>query len=252
MSGGSGAFDIDADGAPAQWLRDVAAGGTRILSVCTGAFLAARISLLDGCTATTHWAYADRLATEFPLVTVDADWIFVQSTSRVWTSAGVSAGIDLSLAAIEQDHGTELAQTVARWLVLHLRRTGGQTQFAPPVWIPRATTPPVRAVQDAVDENPAADHSVPAMAERASMSVRNFSRVFTAEVGEPPSRYVEKIRTEAARRHLESTSDTGESIASRCGFTTAESMRRTFHRRVGVAPDHYRETFGPATRTPTA
>jgi transcriptional regulator GlxA family with amidase domain len=161
----------------------------------------------------------------------------------VWTAAGVCAGIDLALALVEEDHGTEVAQTVARHLVMHLRRPGGQTQFAAPVWVTRAKREPIRAVQDAVESEPGGPHSIDELARLAAMSPRHFTRVFTDEVGEAPGAYVERVRTEAARRQLEQTDDTVVAIAARCGFGTAETMRRNFVRRVGISPDQYRKTF---------
>jgi transcriptional regulator GlxA family with amidase domain len=161
----------------------------------------------------------------------------------VWTAAGVTSGIDLALALVEDDHGTELAQTVARWLVLPLRRLGGQTQFAAPVWMPRAKRAPIRDVQEGIEAQPGAAHSISDLARRAAMSPRHFTRVFTDEVGEAPGAYVERIRTEAARRQLEQTDDTVVAIAARCGFGTAETMRRNFIRRVGISPDQYRRMF---------
>jgi transcriptional regulator GlxA family with amidase domain len=173
---------------------------------------------------------------------VDADPIYVRD-GNVWTSAGVTAGIDLSLAMVEADHGTEIAQTVARWMVMFLHRPGGQTQFAAPVWVPRATRAAVRSAQDYIDNHPAADHRLDLLAARASMSSRHFSRVFTEQVGETPARYVERVRVEAARAELESTSSSLDVIATACGLGTAESLRRAFQRRVGVAPDAYRRRF---------
>jgi transcriptional regulator GlxA family with amidase domain len=226
-----------------DWVKAVSGTARRVVSVCTGAFLAAQAGLLDGCRATTHWAFADELAREFPSVTVDPDPIFVQSSPSVWTAAGVTAGIDLALSLVEQDHGTEVAQTVARYLVLYLRRPGGQSQFAAPVWMPRAKRAPIRDVQESVEAEPGAVHSISELARRAAMSPRHFTRVFTDEVGEAPGAYVERIRTEAARRQLEETGDTVTVIAARCGFGTAETMRRNFVRRMGISPDQYRKTF---------
>ena len=191
-----------------DWIRAVAPNARRVVSVCTGAFLAAQAGLLDGCRATTHWAFAETLAREFPAVDVDPEPIFVRSSERVWTAAGVTAGIDLALALVEDDHGTALAQTVARWLVLYLRRPGGQTQFAAPVWMPRARREPIREVQEAIEAEPGGGHSVTKLARRAAMSPRHFTRVFTDQVGEAPAAYVERVRTEAARRQLEETDDT--------------------------------------------
>ncbi|OPE50414.1 AraC family transcriptional regulator [Mycolicibacterium diernhoferi] len=243
IPGGAGIEDLRGDRAVLDWLRRSAQTSRRVVSVCTGAFLVAEAGLLDGCRATTHWAFADRLATEFPGVAVDPDPIFMRSSDTVWTAAGVTAGIDLALTLVEEDHGTELAQTVARWLVLYLRRPGGQTQFAAPVWAPRAKRAPIREVQEAIEAEPGGAHRISELARRASMSPRHFTRVFTDEVGEAPGAYVERIRTEAARRQLQETDDTVTAIAARCGFGTAETMRRNFVRRIGIPPDHYRKTF---------
>lgn len=243
LPGGAGARSDRRDPRLVDWIVAAAPHARRVVSVCTGAFLAAQAGLLDGCRATTHWAYADQLAREFPAVVVDPDPIFIRSSPTVWTAAGVSAGIDLTLALVEEDHGTEVAQTVARWLVLHLRRPGGQTQFAAPVWVARAKREPIRAVQTAVESEPGGAHSIADLARLAAMSPRHFTRVFTDEVGEAPGAYVERVRTEAARRQLEQTDDTVTTIANRCGFGTAETMRRNFIRRVGVSPDQYRKAF---------
>lgn len=243
LPGGTGVEDARRDPELMAWIRRVSGTARRVVSVCTGATLAAEAGLLDGCRATTHWAFAQRLADEYPGVEVDPEPIFVRSSERVWTAAGVTAGIDLALALVEDDHGTEVAQTVARYLVLYLRRPGGQTQFAAPVWMPRAKRAPIRAVQEVVEAEPGGRHSIPELARRAAMSPRHFIRVFTAEVGESPGAYVERIRTEAARRQLEETDDTVVAIAARCGFGTSETMRRNFVRRIGISPDQYRRSF---------
>lgn len=243
LPGGQGTQTAVADTELIAWVRAAAPHARRVVTVCTGAFLAAEAGLLDGCPATTHWAYADALAKRYPAVAVDPDPIFIRSSPRVWTAAGVTAGIDLALALVEDDHGTEAAQTVARWLVMYLRRPGGQTQFAAPVWMPRAKRAPIRDVQEAIEAEPGGAHSITELAQRAAMSPRHFTRVFSTEVGEAPGAYVERVRTEAARRQLEETDDTVTAIAARCGFGTAETMRRNFIRRLGVSPDHYRKTF---------
>ncbi|MCE9623584.1 MAG: helix-turn-helix domain-containing protein [Actinomycetia bacterium] len=242
LPGGTGVFDAQHDDALIAWIAATAPRCRRIATVCTGTFLAAQAGLLDGRTVTTHWARAARLQSEFPHLRVDPDPIYLRD-GNLWTSAGVTAGIDLALALVEDDHGTAVAQTVARWLVMFLHRPGGQTQFAAPVWAPRAERSTVRATQALVEAAPGGEHSVPALAAAAAMSVRHFSRVFTDEVGESPGRYVERVRLEAARRELETTGDTLDVIATRCGFGTAETMRRSFHRRLGVAPDSYRRRF---------
>ncbi|WP_343710156.1 helix-turn-helix domain-containing protein [Mycobacterium sp.] len=256
LPGGRGVHAARQDPQIIAWIQAVAKSARRVASVCTGTFLAAQAGLLDGCTATTHWASADRLAREFPSITVDPEPIFVRSSATVWTAAGVTAGIDLALSLVEDDHGTDVAQTVARWLVLYLRRPGGQTQFAAPVWMPRARREPIRGVQDVIESEPGGTHSVTELgyraglpswvtelARRAGMSARHFTRVFTDEVGEPPGAYVERIRIDAARRQLEETDDTVVAIAARCGFGSSETMRRNFVRRVGISPDQYRKTF---------
>jgi transcriptional regulator GlxA family with amidase domain len=243
LPGGGGVDDARSNGELVTWIKAVAGTARRIVTVCTGAFLAAEAGLLDGQRVTTHWAFAGRLAREFPTIDVDPDPIFVHSSDTVWTAAGVTAGIDLALSLVEDDHGTEVAQTVARWLVLYLRRPGGQTQFAAPVWMPRAKRTSIREVQQAIEAEPGGSHSIGDLARRATMSPRHFTRVFTDEIGEAPGHYVERIRTEAARRQLEETDDTVVAIAARCGFGTAETMRRNFIRRVGISPDRYRKAF---------
>ena len=242
IPGGSGVYTARHDHAMVDWVRTAAPRCRRVATVCSGTFIAAEAGLLDGRRVTTHWARAERLRADFPTVQVDPDPIYIRD-GDVWTSAGVTAGIDLSLAMVEDDLGAEVAQTVARWLVMFLHRPGGQTQFAAPVWMPRAERTTVRAVQALVEAAPAGDHSLARLAAAAAMSVRHFSRVFTAEVGEPPGRYVERVRVEAARRELETTDDTVDVVAARCGFGTAETLRRSFHRRLGVAPDTYRRRF---------
>ena len=244
LAGGSGVQRARCDAQLIDWIRIAALRTRRVATVCSGTFLAAEAGLLDGRCVTTHWARADRLSTEFPALDVDPDPIFVRSDDgRIWTSAGVTAGIDLALALVEEDHGGHVAQTVARWLVMFLRRPGGQSQFAAPVWMPRAERSAIRAVQHQIDTDPGGDHRVPSLAARGAMSLRHFTRVFTAEVGETPGQYVERVRTDAARRALEETDEPVTTIARRCGFGTAETLRRTFVKRLGVAPDHYRRRF---------
>jgi transcriptional regulator GlxA family with amidase domain len=243
LPGGGGVDDARSNADLMRWIKAAGGNARRVVTVCTGAFLAAEAGLLNGRRVTTHWAFAERLAREFPAVEVDPDPIFIRSSDTIWTAAGVTAGIDLALSLVEDDHGTEVAQTVARWLVLHLRRPGGQSQFAAPVWMPRAKRTCIREVQEAIESEPGGSHSVGELARLATMSPRHFTRVFTDEVGEAPGHYVERIRTEAARRQLQETDDTVVAIAGRCGFGTAETMRRNFIRRVGISPDQYRKAF---------
>jgi transcriptional regulator GlxA family with amidase domain len=242
IPGGEGTQTARFDRSLLDWIRRAARNSRRVATVCSGTFIGAEAGLLDGRTVTTHWARAKQLADEYPRVTVDADPIYTRDGS-VWTSAGVTAGIDLALAMVEADYGSDIAQTVARWMVMFLHRPGGQTQFAAPVWIPRAARSPVRAAQDYVDSHPGDDHRLDLLATRAAMSSRHFSRVFTAEVGETPARYVERVRVEAARTELETTASSLDVIAVNCGLGTPESLRRAFQRRVGVAPDAYRRRF---------
>ena len=250
LAGGNGSRAAAADDELVGWVTATAARCRRVATVCSGTFIAAAAGLLRGRRVTTHWARADELAAAYPEVQVDPDPIYVRD-GRVWSSAGVTAGIDLSLALVEEDLGIDVAQTVARWLVMFLHRPGGQTQFASPVWVPRAERSAVRAVQARVETDPAEDHRLPALADAAAMSVRNFTRVFTAEVGESPGRFVERTRLDAARRELETSTATLDVVASRCGLGSAETLRRIFHRHLGVSPDAYRRRFrtGPDERT---
>ena len=242
VAGGSGAHAAAQDDGLLAWLRAVAPHCRRVATVCSGAFVGAAAGLLDGRRVTTHWARARQLRDEHPELTVDSDPIYIRD-GKYWSSAGVTAGIDLSLALVQEDLGVDVAQTVARWLVMFLHRPGGQTQFASPVWVPRAERSTVRAVQSLVEAAPAGDHRLPALAAAAGMSVRHFTRVFTAEVGESPGRFVERIRLEAARRDLEETADTLDVVAARCGLGSAETLRRVFQRSLGVPPDAYRRRF---------
>jgi transcriptional regulator GlxA family with amidase domain len=242
IPGGDGAQTQRHNQTLLRWIRAAAARSRRVATVCTGTFIAAEAGLLDGRTVTTHWARARQLADQYPLLNVDADPIY-RRDGNVWTSAGVTAGIDLALALVEEDYGVDIAQTVARWMVMFLHRPGGQTQFATRVWTARAERSPVREVQNYIDDHPAMDHRLDLLAARAAMSTRHFARVFSAEVGETPARYVERVRVEAARAELETSTSTVEAIADRCGFGTAETLRRSFQRRVGVAPDDYRRRF---------
>ncbi len=219
----------------------------RLVTVCSGALLAAQTGALDGHRVTTHWARSGELADRWPKVDVDADPIYMCSRRsgerEVWTSAGVTAGIDLTLALVEHDHSTEVAQTVARWLVMFLRRPGGQSQFAAPTWIRQAPPGPIQRAQAIVIDDPGADHRVSELARRVGMSERHFVRTFARDVGLSPARFVARIRVDTARQALESSTDTVDAIARDCGFGTAETMRRTLVRHLGVSPDAYRQRF---------
>lgn len=247
VPGGSGARDMTADHPHVTWLRRAAERAERVVSVCTGAFPLAAAGLLDGLAATTHWRQAPALARRYPSVEVRPDPIYLRQ-GRIWTSAGVTAGIDLALALVETDHGVDVAQAIARELVVFLRRPGGQSQFAGPMWTRPARQPAVRAAQDLVHADPTADLRVPVLAACVGMSERHFSREFTRELGCPPGDYVEQVRVDTARRLLEASPVLVTAVATRAGFGTAETMRRAFLRRVGVAPDQYRRQFaaGPS------
>ncbi|HXP58490.1 MAG TPA: GlxA family transcriptional regulator [Streptosporangiaceae bacterium] len=224
------------------WLRRTGAGAERIVAVCTGAFLLAEAGLLAGRQATTHWANCAGLAARYPDVTVRPEPIFVRD-GNVATSAGVTAGIDLALTLVEDDHGREVALGVARQLVVFLRRPGNQTQFSAQLWAQTAQREPLREVQHWISEHPGADLSVETLAERARLSPRQFARAFTAETGMPPGRYVDRVRLEAARRRLEDSRDGVEQIARTCGYHTPEAMRRAFQQALHVSPAEYRRRF---------
>ncbi len=240
VAGGSGVRDARHDRTLVEWLGDAAPSVRRVGSVCSGAFLLGEAGLLNGRRVTTHWARAAQLAREFPAAVVDADPIFVHD--GVWTSAGVTAGIDLALALVEDDLGAERAQRVAQWLVMFLRRPGSQSQFAAPVWQQPAHDA-IRTVVDAVHARPGESHTIATMATAAAMSERHFTRLFTREVGISPGRFVERVRVDTARRQLETTALTTDVIADRCGFGTAETMRRSFLRSLGTPPSAYRRRF---------
>jgi transcriptional regulator GlxA family with amidase domain len=225
------------------WLRQHARRSGRLASVCTGAFLLAEAGLLDGRRVATHWEYCSLLAERYPGLRVDPEPIFIRD-GNVITSAGVTAGIDLALALVEEDRGRDEALRIARQLVVFLRRPGNQAQFSTQLAAQMASREPLRDVQQWITENPAADLSVEALAGRASLSPRQFARAFTAEVGMMPGRYVDRVRLESARRRLEDTSDGVEQTAHACGYGTAESMRRAFVRALGTSPAEYRNRYG--------
>ena len=244
--GGRGTRPLIGDGAFLAELRSLAGRARRITSVCSGSFLLAAAGLLDGYQATTHWGSCDLLAEGWPEVEVLPDQIYVHDRDR-WTSAGVTAGIDLSLALVEADHGPELAHEVAAWLVVFARRPGGQAQFSAQLQAQAARTPAVAAVQRWLPDHLDEDLTVDRLAERAGMSPRSFARTFRSETGTTPAAHVEELRVEAARRLLETTDQTVGAIARLVGFKHAETLHRAFARRVGTTPDRYRQHFA---RTP--
>ena len=227
-----------------HWLRAHAPRAERLVSVCTGAILLAEAGLLDGRRATTHWAYCDTLARNHPAVDVDAEPIYVRD-GEVSTSAGVTSGIDLALALVEEDLGRDVALTVARHLVVFLRRPGNQAQFSAQLAAQTAQRAPLREVQQWITEHPAGDLSIEALAARARLSPRHFARAFREETGMTPGRYVDRVRLEHARRLLEDASDGIEEISRASGYGTPEAMRRAFVRALGTAPAEYRRRFRP-------
>jgi transcriptional regulator GlxA family with amidase domain len=224
-------------------VRRIAGKARRVGSTCVGAFVLAAAGLLDGRTATTHWAFCETLGRDFPEVTIEPDRIFVRD-GNVFTSAGVTAGMDLSLALVEADHGFEVARAVARWLVIFMQRPGGQSQFSERLAHPVPSNSALRAVLDDIAADPSGDHSVPRLAERAALSERHCARLFLTETGTTPARFVERARVEAARDLLEAGRASVEVVAHQVGFGSAETMRRAFLRVLGVGPADYRARFG--------
>ncbi|MEU9157900.1 GlxA family transcriptional regulator [Streptomyces sp. NPDC048417] len=233
------------DPALVDWLREHGPRTGRLVSVCTGAILLAAAGLLDGHRATTHWAYCDKLARDHPAVDVDPDPIYVRD-GRVATSAGVTSGIDLALALVEEDLGRDVALTVARHLVVFLRRPGNQAQFSVQLAAQTARREPLREVQQWITEHPDGELGVEALAARAALSPRHFARAFQAETGMTPGRYVDRVRLEHARRLLEDTGDGVEEVSRASGYGTPEAMRRAFLKALGATPAEYRHRFRPA------
>lgn len=242
VAGGNGTEHVYADESVRAWIREGAAVVRRVASVCTGTFLLAGAGLLAGRRVTTHWGSCAQLQALHPELEVAPDPIFVKD-GRFHTSAGVTSGMDLALALVEEDHGRDLALEVAQTLVLFLKRPGGQSQFSAQLSHRLPEREALRATQAWIHENPAEDLGVERLAERCAMSPRHFARVFVKEVGETPARFVERARVEAARRHLEESSEGIEGIAQACGFGSAETMRRAFLRTLHVAPSAYRSRF---------
>ncbi|MET9390062.1 GlxA family transcriptional regulator [Streptomyces sp. NPDC006624] len=228
------------------WVREHGPRARRLVSVCTGAFVLAEAGLLQGRRATTHWAYCDTLARDHPSVAVEPDPVYVRD-GHVATSAGVTAGIDLALALVEEDLGRDTALTIARHLVVFLRRPGNQAQFSAQLAAQTARREPLRDVQRFIAERPDADLCVESLAARARLSPRHFARAFRAETGMTPGRYVDRVRLEHARRLLEDTADGVEEISRSSGYGTPEAMRRAFLKALGTPPAEYRRRFRPAT-----
>jgi transcriptional regulator GlxA family with amidase domain len=247
VAGGPGTRAALTDRALLARLRAWSHRARRTCSVCTGAFLLAEAGLLDGKRAATHWSRCGQLAARYPRVRVEPDPIFVRD-GDVWTSAGVTAGIDLALALVEDDLGHDLAMTVARGLVVFLKRPGGQSQFSAPLSAQMTAQTAgdangLDALHAWMSEHLGADLRVERLAARAGMSPRTFARVYAGTVGTTPAKTVERLRVEAARRALEDGRAPIKQVAHRCGFGDEERMRRAFVRRLGVSPSEYRERF---------
>jgi transcriptional regulator GlxA family with amidase domain len=254
VSGGRGTDHVLAHAGIRRFLRAQAGRVRRLGSVCTGAFLLAAAGLLDDRAATTHWASCEEFAARYPNVRVEPDRIFVKD-GAVYTSAGVTSGMDLALALVEEDFGREIALATARALVMYLRRPGGQAQFSAQLAVQFAAQEPLRDVQAYILEHPEKDLAVETLARRVAMSPRSFARHFTREVGTTPARFVTSARVETARRRLEDSHESLDEVCAASGFGSLESMRRAFLGSIGIAPGQYRERFArrhPGEEAPAA
>jgi transcriptional regulator GlxA family with amidase domain len=241
VAGGPGVTAASADAVLVDWVRARSRHARRVASVCSGAFLLAAAGVLDERRATTHWAHCAEFARRHPQVRLEPDPIFVND-GDVWTSAGVTAGIDLALALVEADLGRSVALSVARHLVVFLKRSGGQAQFSTALSLQTAEDR-FGALHDWIDAHLAEDLTLPMLAERMGMSERSFSRRYAAATGVTPSRAIERMRVEAARRLLSDSALPVKRISQRCGFGSEETMRRSFLRVLAVTPQDYRARF---------
>ncbi|MFF4031180.1 GlxA family transcriptional regulator [Streptomyces sviceus] len=230
----------------AEATGDLAARAGRVASVCSGAFVLGATGLLDGRRATTHWKIAGELATRHPKARVEPDAIYVRD-GTMYTSAGVTAGIDLALALVEADHGPDISREVARSLVVYLQRAGGQSQFSAPLQGSPPRSPALRRVVDLVTADPAGDYSLAALAGRLNVSTRHLTRLFREELGTTPARYVESIRFDIAKSLLDQR-HTATQAASMAGFPSYESLRRVFARELSISPAAYQRRFATARR----
>jgi transcriptional regulator GlxA family with amidase domain len=242
IAGGPGAESGRYDPGFVAWIAQVAGQSRRVASICTGAFLLAEAGLLNGKQAVTHWQFCDRLAREYPNVVVRPEPIYLRDGS-VYTSAGITAGIDLSLALVEEDHGHETALRIARFLVMFLVRPGGQEQFSHMLSHQAFTSQPLRELQVWMLEHIREDLTVESLAERMGMSARHFTRVCLRETGMNPGQFVDRMRVEAARQVIDSSARGLKEIADSCGFMSADAMRRAFVRVLGITAGEYASRF---------
>jgi transcriptional regulator GlxA family with amidase domain len=242
IAGSPNAAQVHLSDRAVTWLRRVAPSTRRYGSVCTGAFFLAAAGLLDGKRVTTHWAAAEQLARDYPSVTVDADAIHVRD-GKLRTAAGVTAGLDLALALVEEDLGRDIAKRVASQLVMFFKRPGGQLQFSRKGEAAPSGRSALQQVQRFIAAHPADDHSVDSLAARAGLSPRHFARLFRNEVGMTPAAWVETARVSAARRLLETGRNAPKQVAVQCGFANADTLRKSFAKHVGVTPAEYRRRY---------
>src|SRR4051794_8380528 len=242
VAGGEGARRATGDAAIVDWVARASRRARRTTSVCTGSYLLAAAGLLAGRRATTPWGFCDGLTERYPAVRLDPDPVFVRD-GDIWTSAGVTAGMDLALALVEDDLGPDVALAVARLLVVFLKRPGGQSQFSGALSAQQATRPALRELQAWIAGHLGEDLSVAALAARASLSERSFARALPAEARQTPAAHVQRPPVERARALLEDGAESLEAVARATGFSSAEVLRRAFHRRVGVSPAAYRQRF---------
>jgi transcriptional regulator GlxA family with amidase domain len=242
VPGGLGVFDVLEDSTVLDWLVAQSRASRRIAAICNGGFALGAAGLLDGKTISTHWMDAPRMASMFPGASVEADRIFVKDGS-LYTTAGVTAGIDLSLLFIEEDLGKKMALDVAKYLVVQLRRTGGQSQFSPLLQAQAEPDSVVAGIQEFLVGNLQLSHTVASIAEHFNMSARNLARVFSKGTSTTPINYLNDARIDAARRYLEGTDLAIKTIASKCGFENSERLRRLFSQRIGMGPLDYKQRF---------
>jgi transcriptional regulator GlxA family with amidase domain len=246
VAGGTGVEEAAQDEELVLWLRKTAQRVRRIGSICTGAFLLAEAGLLDGKRAATHWNWAAKLANKFKQITVDPDPIYIRD-GNTYTTAGVTAGMDLALALVEEDLGSPMALKVARELVLYLRRTGGQSQFSAALSLQASDRKQIEETRSWILDNLEQDLPVEKLAAKAGMSPRHFARIFLKDTGTTPAHFVERLRVETARRRLEESRDKLEKVANDCGFGSIQTLRRSFLRVLRVPPNEYRHRFTDST-----